>query len=1838
MALSRDPGSREGAHREAPPHAQNAFRYYLRRKKAKLKADAQASSTAGETAEAEKGEGGESESAIPQELRQKSPPKAAMFQQMHKFKEMVEENMDKIKKESDEMKETEPPKQHKRLKQLKEIHMSLKQDHIEHVGLDRGKFRDDKRSDDDDAAPKTLHRPPYYCLKTFETPSDQFKCNLCDEPQPKSAVMSGCRTCNYDVCAKCRVPTACLRGHSVHTKSSDEGVFLCNICGEEQPLGSTVIGCNTCDWDICQNCQVPREDQKESQPKSSLYVTSTFCFSWTIKWMWDNTRTDFFKCLCSILLIGLWSATSPFLTTYLFDTAIVQQLWFQISYLVPILIIGQLFMAHLEMRLTLDSPSGGKFLPAMQERLLQHILGTSATFLETLNVSYIMSMMDADLATLNENIDSCLLLLSISVRMVLLLIGLGYISWHLTVVLMAALPIFLVYNQMVGSRVTAASDNLRKAEKLFAFTIEENITRAQLRRVMGLGVVMEPHVQGDSQFLAQCLEEFDLFSAQTIRGLSLCSVAFTFSIVVAGMLLITRGSLSLGTFTGYYLASGSVDGYMISFTQAASRMTASQRGRSVWLLARWGSALRTARGSLALYRLVCPVPGVARLWHAVEAQHSESMTSLNKSKSSLATVLELLGQILDTPEQYKNFSRLTEDDLTTKMKMQSREFVLKDVCFSRITETGVNKQILKNISFSLPQGEKVGVVGASGTGKTTMLKLMQRLYRPSSGHIELGGQILETLDIPSIIATLEQETLLFDGSVAYNIAIGTKGTIKQVMEAADIAMLSRDVEKHDESFLFDVGPNGRLLSTGTRQRVGIARCILRSKYYGRRVLLMDEPTSAQEPKVVSQLSESLATMLPDITVIIITHTLTLLERFSYILVLHDGILVESGSQEELLKMKGRWHSMLDNSNGLSIDARGNAKITPARLMRTWLFASPKMEEDHVKRMVEVFVSRNCVAGEVLCTQGISSDTMVILVAGAAAEKLNSVQGEEMLLRTWHPGHSAGEDSLLSPTSKWQTTVTFTSDSTILMLQRKFFEKALEGNTDLKAIVEQSVANYEEGSQPARLALIWPFATLNAQQLQHLSAVMTIQRHKFLDRYTHPKTIAELESATVAMEEAMAAHKARAASVEEHHQIMISEKRRLESEISARKEAERLAEEEAKRIAIERAHQVAERHRMVQPDNLERNWIMSQLPHEFLSGLQHLFNILVVTEGGPVIDTDGTNLNTAYMVVCGELAITYRSTDGNESTRRHHPGEMINSGILTLDAKQTPKESPVVEWIRKAEVCSSNACVLLGISSLTFTQSLQGYDDEIMVDRLVSSMRDLVELRFKAHDPTNIAEWLPGVTLEEARMLGALAKEKVVKPKELICDENSSKELIIVLQGRVTVTRLNGIVDILGSEESFQTAVMQPEKGVTKAEAASDKAVVTIIRMDDITPAAIEARKLAFLCIVSGTVGATIHIGEDGVNSAALDPARTLQRSPLPTRIFTALPHGARDLLGLGLELARSHARQKAALAELPARVGCWVPQDDVYRTFGGGNYLGHDTVCLPAGARCHERVMSAVCEERTAMISLGVGQIESLAQLNPAALDDIRTQLAIGRDAIGRYEQLAIGRDGVGGSLRAAMTEGGTIEPNVLGGAAGAGMIELEKMKQDMANRSNHMKHITALRQEIKELELHLGTRNPFIARSCWKKINIRIKIYRTLGLLQAFLDQGSASMAASLKEEQTLQKDRRDQLRKLRRERISKLEEFTTLLKRGRRSGVQLHEDLLDSHLAEVERLRFGVRMVTEAVVDYKAEIAKTAANPPAIDHCLTNTKLVNWMRRREALIMRCMYCWEYDKTPILE
>jgi ATP-binding cassette subfamily B protein len=209
-----------------------------------------------------------------------------------------------------------------------------------------------------------------------------------------------------------------------------------------------------------------------------------------------------------------------------------------------------------------------------------------------------------------------------------------------------------------------------------------------------------------------------------------------------------------------------------------------------------------------------------------------------------------------------------------------------------------------DLSFTALPGERIALVGPTGSGKTTALALLHRAFDPQSGFITVDGMDIRALTLTGLrhnIGVVFQETLLFNRSIADNLRVGKPdATDAEIHEAAARAQALEFIEGGSEGFEARIGERGRLLSGGERQRLAIARALLKDPP----ILILDEATSALDPLTEERVNLALEEVMKGRTSFIIAHRLATVRNATRILVLNNGRIVEAGSYDELIRLGG----------------------------------------------------------------------------------------------------------------------------------------------------------------------------------------------------------------------------------------------------------------------------------------------------------------------------------------------------------------------------------------------------------------------------------------------------------------------------------------------------------------------------------------------------------------------------------------------------------------------------------------------------------------------------------------------------------------------------------------------------------------------------------------------------------------------------------------------------------------------------------------------------------------------------------------------------------------------
>ena len=311
------------------------------------------------------------------------------------------------------------------------------------------------------------------------------------------------------------------------------------------------------------------------------------------------------------------------------------------------------------------------------------------------------------------------------------------------------------------------------------------------------------------------------------------------------------------------------------------------------LLVLWMGAYLVLEGKLTLGELIAfriiagyvtnPLLRLSQLWQ----QFLETALSI-----------ERLGDILNHTEESP-----PEQQHNLPMPPVTGAVTYEDVDFSF---AGNDQLQLKQINVDIAAGSFVGIVGQSGSGKSTMMKILPRFYQPQSGRILIDGYDISKVELYSLrrqLGVVPQNPLLFDGTIHENIALNSPDAdVEEIIEAAKIAAAHEFIMNLPEGYNTPVGERGASLSGGQRQRIAIARAVLQNP----RLLILDEATSALDYETEQQVCRNLAQKFAGRTVFFITHRLSTIRHADLILMMANGVIEEQGTHQELMALQGRY--------------------------------------------------------------------------------------------------------------------------------------------------------------------------------------------------------------------------------------------------------------------------------------------------------------------------------------------------------------------------------------------------------------------------------------------------------------------------------------------------------------------------------------------------------------------------------------------------------------------------------------------------------------------------------------------------------------------------------------------------------------------------------------------------------------------------------------------------------------------------------------------------------------------------------------------------------------------
>lgn len=308
----------------------------------------------------------------------------------------------------------------------------------------------------------------------------------------------------------------------------------------------------------------------------------------------------------------------------------------------------------------------------------------------------------------------------------------------------------------------------------------------------------------------------------------------------------------------------------------------------------WFGARMVLTGALSAGSLVVFILYLGKMYKPMQ-----QLSKMTDAYSKALVGYERIREVLDTPNEIK--------DLPGARRAPGFKGSIE---FERVSfGYEPSTLVLKDVNFAIEPGQVAALVGPTGAGKSTIISLIPRFYDPTSGMVKIDGQDVRRFQQKSVrqqISFVLQETLLFHGPIWNNIAYGKpEATRAEILRAAELANAHEFIEKLPEGYNTILGERGVTLSGGQRQRIAIARAIIRNTP----ILILDEPSSGLDAASEKLVFEALDRLMEGKTSIVIAHRLATIRRADCIFVVNDGMILERGTHEELLRTDGLYSQL-----------------------------------------------------------------------------------------------------------------------------------------------------------------------------------------------------------------------------------------------------------------------------------------------------------------------------------------------------------------------------------------------------------------------------------------------------------------------------------------------------------------------------------------------------------------------------------------------------------------------------------------------------------------------------------------------------------------------------------------------------------------------------------------------------------------------------------------------------------------------------------------------------------------------------------------------------------------
>lgn len=486
----------------------------------------------------------------------------------------------------------------------------------------------------------------------------------------------------------------------------------------------------------------------------------------------------------------------------------------------------------------------------LRRTLYAQVHRLSLAYHDTSRTGDLISRVTTDIDSIQSFIVSGLLSILVDIATIVGMIGvLFYLSWQLTLIALAVVPILFAIVYTYTRRVKKASREVRKQEGKMISVVQEVLGSIRVVKAFSREDYEVHRLEGES------LETVEAsLRARTLKA-KLVPIVNIVTAVGTCLVLYFGGRLAL---------------------------TSGMTGGKIYIFIAY---------IVSMYK---PMQDISKI-----------MDSYSKADIGYERIQEIIG----------NDNEMRDVPGAKALKITEGSIDFDHVSFSY----GADREIIHDVTLHIKPGTVAALVGPTGCGKTTLINLIARFYEPQHGTISIDGQNVSKVTQASLrsqISYVLQDTVLFSGNIWENIGYGRpEATHDEIIEAAKAANAAEFIECLPQKYDTTVGERGILLSGGQRQRIAIARAMVRRSP----ILILDEPTSALDANSEHLVFEALERLMEGKTCIVIAHRLSTVRKADCIYVIRDGVILESGTHDNLMHAGGLYQELVETQNHIHED-------------------------------------------------------------------------------------------------------------------------------------------------------------------------------------------------------------------------------------------------------------------------------------------------------------------------------------------------------------------------------------------------------------------------------------------------------------------------------------------------------------------------------------------------------------------------------------------------------------------------------------------------------------------------------------------------------------------------------------------------------------------------------------------------------------------------------------------------------------------------------------------------------------------------------------------------------